>query len=48
MKITDLTIEALKESGLDQKSVLRCKNMFALGMIYWMFEESVEHTEAFF
>ncbi len=48
VKITDLTIEALKESGLDQKSVLRCKNMFALGMIYWMFEESVEHTEAFF
>ena len=22
--------------------------MFALGMIYWMFEQSVEHTEAFF
>lgn len=48
VKITELTIEALKESGLDQKSVLRCKNMFALGMIYWMFEESVEHTESFF
>ena len=48
VKITDLTIEDVKESGMDQKSVLRCKNMFALGMIYWMFEESVEHTEAFF
>lgn len=46
--ITKLTIEALKETGLDQKSVLRCKNMFALGMTYWMFERSVEHTEAFF
>lgn len=48
VRITELTIESLKESGLDQKSVLRCKNMFALGMIYWMFERSVEHTEAFF
>jgi len=46
--ITKLTLEALKETGLDQKSMLRCKNMFALGMIYWMFERSVEHTEAFF
>lgn len=46
--ITNLTIEALKDSGLDQKSVLRCKNMFALGMTYWMFERSIEHTEAFF
>lgn len=48
VRVTELTLEALKETGLDQKSVLRCKNMFALGMIYWMFERSVEHTEAFF
>lgn len=48
VNVTDLTVEALKETGLDQKSVLRCKNMFTLGMIYWMFERSVEHTEAFF
>lgn len=45
--ITKLTIEALRETGLDQKSMLRCKNMFALGMTYWMFERSVEHSEAF-
>lgn len=48
VRITNLTIEALRETGLDQKSVLRCKNMFALGMIYWMFERSIGHTEAFF
>lgn len=48
VRMTELTVDSLKESGLDQKSVLRCKNMFALGMIYWMFERSVEHTEAFF
>lgn len=46
--ITKLTVEALRETGLDQKSMLRCKNMFALGMTYWMFERSVEHSEAFF
>lgn len=45
--ITKLTMEALKETGLDQKSMLRCKNMFALGMTYWMFERSVEHSESF-
>lgn len=45
--ITKLTMEALRETGLDQKSMLRCKNMFALGMTYWMFERSVEHSEAF-
>lgn len=48
VRVTELTLEALKETGLDQKSALRCKNMFALGMVYWMFERSVEHTEAFF
>lgn len=48
VKVSEHTIEALKETNLDQKSVLRCKNMFALGMIYWMFEESIEHTESFF
>lgn len=45
--VTKLTVEALRETGLDQKSMLRCKNMFALGMTYWMFERSVEHSEAF-
>ncbi len=48
VKMTTLTTEALKDSGLDQKAVLRCKNMFALGMVYWMFDRSVEHTNAFF
>lgn len=47
VNITKLTIEALKDTGLDQKSILRSKNMFALGMTYWMFDRSLEHTEAF-
>ncbi len=46
-KITTLTKECLKDSGLDAKSILRCKNMFALGMVYWMFERSMEYTQEF-
>ncbi|MDR1415041.1 MAG: 2-oxoacid:acceptor oxidoreductase subunit alpha [Odoribacteraceae bacterium] len=44
--ITTLTEEALKDSGLDQKSIVKCKNMFALGMTLWMFDRTLEHTEA--
>lgn len=43
-KITTMTIEALKDSGMDQKSVVRSKNMFALGMAYWMFSRPLDHT----
>lgn len=46
-KITELTTEAIKDSELDQKSKLRCKNMFALGMVYWMFDRPMEHTLEF-
>jgi 2-oxoglutarate ferredoxin oxidoreductase subunit alpha len=45
--ITELTTETLKNSELDQKSKLRCKNMFALGMAYWMFDRPIEHTTKF-
>lgn len=46
-KITTLTKECLKDSSLDQKSILRSKNMFTLGMVYWMFDRPLEHTEHF-
>ncbi len=32
------TLDALKESGLSKKEALRCKNMWALGLVYWMFD----------
>ncbi len=32
-----LTVEAVKEYGLSTKESLRCKNMWALGLIYWMY-----------
>ena len=47
--MTSLTKEALKDvEGLDNKSITRSKNMFALGMVYWMYDRSREHTIDFF
>ncbi len=42
--ITQLTKEAILDLGLDTKSMNRSKNMFALGMVYWMFSRPMEHT----
>ncbi len=39
-----LTGAALKELGLDAKSVDRCKNFFALGMCYWLYNRPMEST----
>ncbi|WP_291102892.1 MULTISPECIES: 2-oxoacid:acceptor oxidoreductase subunit alpha [unclassified Flavobacterium] len=47
--MTSLTKEALKEvAGLDNKTISRSKNMFSLGMIYWMYNRSTDHTIDFF
>jgi 2-oxoglutarate ferredoxin oxidoreductase subunit alpha len=40
--------EALKDRGLDPKSILRTKNMFALGMVYWLFDRKLKYTEQYF
>ncbi len=49
VSMTSLTKEALKGvEGLDNKSITRSKNMFALGMVYWMYDRSTEHTIDFF
>jgi 2-oxoglutarate/2-oxoacid ferredoxin oxidoreductase subunit alpha len=44
IELTKLTRAALKELGLDNKSVDRCKNFFALGMCYWLYNRSMETT----
>jgi len=40
--ISTLTRESLKGLNLDTKSILRSKNMFALGMVYWLFHRPLE------
>ena len=42
--ITSMTREALKETGLDNKTVVKCKNMFALGICFWLFDRPEEHA----
>jgi 2-oxoglutarate ferredoxin oxidoreductase subunit alpha len=46
--ISSMVKEALKDFGLDPKSVLRTKNMFALGMVYWLFDRQLKYTEDYF
>jgi 2-oxoglutarate ferredoxin oxidoreductase subunit alpha len=43
--VSKLTKEALKESGLGMKEIERSKNMFVLGLLFWMFDKSMEFTE---
>jgi 2-oxoglutarate ferredoxin oxidoreductase subunit alpha len=44
VELTKLTRAALRETGLDAKSMDRCKNFFALGMCYWLYNRSLEAT----
>lgn len=46
--VTSMNKEALKDLGLDNKSVKRCKNMLVLGIVYWLFNEPLEATVNFF
>lgn len=46
--ITSMVKEALKDFGLDLKTVQRTKNMFALGMVYWIFGRKLKYTEQYF
>jgi len=46
--VSSMVKEALKDFGLDPKTVLRTKNMFALGMVYWLFDRELTHTEQYF
>ena len=42
--VLQFTREALKESGLSSKDVDRCKNMFVLGLLYWLYTLPLEGT----
>ncbi len=45
--VTKITRNALKESGLGIKEIDRCKNMFVLGYLYWMYNRKLSNTEDF-
>ncbi|MDL5048853.1 2-oxoacid:acceptor oxidoreductase subunit alpha [Oscillatoria amoena NRMC-F 0135] len=45
--ISSLTKTALEGLQLDNKSIMRSKNMFALGMMYWLFDKPLKETEKY-
>ena len=40
--VTSMTKAALADSGLDNKSVLKCRNIFALGLVCWLFDRPLD------
>lgn len=45
--VTRLNSEALADTGMGAKDVNRCKNMFALGLVYWLYDRPVDRTAEF-
>ncbi len=46
IKMTSMTVAAVKDSGVSKKEAERAKNMFALGVLCWMYSRPVEPTIA--
>ena len=42
--VTAMTKAALADSGMDNKSVLKCRNIFALGLVCWLFDRPLERA----
>ena len=40
--VSSMTKAALAESGLDLKSVMKCRNIFTLGLVCWLFDRPLE------
>ncbi|MGW1802023.1 2-oxoacid:acceptor oxidoreductase subunit alpha [Streptomyces sp. NPDC001984] len=47
LDLTGMTVEAVKGFGLSRKDAARAKNMFALGMLSWMYGRPTETTIGF-
>ena len=45
--VTRFTKECLSGTSLGMKDIERCKNMFVLGLLFWMFDEPMEYTITF-
>ena len=40
--LTTMVKDCLAESGMDVKSMMKCRNMFALGLVCWLFDRDLE------
>lgn len=45
--MTQMVKDCLADSGMDNKSILKCRNMFALGIVCWLFNRDISYVEAF-
>lgn len=45
--ITQMVKDCLADSGMDNKAILKCRNMFALGIVCWLFNRDIKFVEAF-
>lgn len=43
--VTSMTKAALADSGMDNRSVLKCRNIFALGLICWLFDRDIDAAD---
>ncbi len=46
-KITQMTQSALADTGLDNKAIVKCKNMFALGICFYLFHYPEDHAKQY-
>jgi 2-oxoglutarate ferredoxin oxidoreductase subunit alpha len=44
IEITKMTTSALESLNLPNRSVMRCRNFFALGVVSWLFQRPIDHT----
>ena len=40
--LTTMVKDCLADSGMDNKSILKCRNMFALGLVCWLFNRNLD------
>ncbi|MCQ2252977.1 MAG: 2-oxoacid:acceptor oxidoreductase subunit alpha [Bacteroidales bacterium] len=40
--LSTMVKDCLKDSGMDNKAILKCRNMFALGLVCWLFDRDLE------
>ncbi len=45
--ITSMVKDALADTGMDMKSMLKCRNMFALGLVCWLFDRDLSLVDNF-
>jgi 2-oxoglutarate ferredoxin oxidoreductase subunit alpha len=42
--ITGMTLKSIEELKLNNRAAVRCKNFFALGLVYWLYNRDMGHT----